>query len=66
MLPSGTTIYTDVDVLDGASYSYRVQTLDPDGNNSDFTITPGAVRTLPSPPQPTVCDGPGAHQPETR
>jgi hypothetical protein len=52
VLPAGTTIYTDTDVLDDTSYAYRVQVLDSAGNDSDFTTTPASGRSLPALPQP--------------
>jgi hypothetical protein len=52
VLPAGTTIYTDTDVLDDTSYAYRVQVLDSAGNDSDFTTTAASGRSLPPLPQP--------------
>jgi Peptidase family C25/Concanavalin A-like lectin/glucanases superfamily/PQQ-like domain len=55
-LPPGTTIYTDTDVTQGASYAYRVQALDAGGKDSDFTTMGGEVRTLPAPPPAPTLD----------
>jgi hypothetical protein len=56
VLPPDTTIYTDTEALKGASYNYRVQTLDPAGHDSEFTVTPNAVRALPAPPPAPTLD----------
>ncbi|MBM4461678.1 MAG: fibronectin type III domain-containing protein, partial [Chloroflexi bacterium] len=52
VLPTGTAIYTDTDVLEDASYAYRVQALDSAGNDSDCTTTAVSGRSLPALPQP--------------
>jgi hypothetical protein len=50
ILPPGTTVYTDTNILPNTSYAYRAQVLDSEGNDSDFTITLVNVQSLPSVP----------------
>ena len=50
ILPPGTTVYTDTDVMPNTSYAYRAQVLDSEGNDSDFVSTLVDVHSLPAPP----------------
>jgi hypothetical protein len=50
ILPPGTTVYTDTDVVPNTSYAYRAQVLDSEGNDSDFVSTLVDVHSLPATP----------------
>lgn len=50
ILPYGTTTYDDDSVQDGTLYDYRIQVLDAQGKDSDFTTLPEPVQSLPTPP----------------
>jgi hypothetical protein len=50
VLSPETTAYTDTGVLDDTPYLYRLQALDEDGNDSDFTTAKAEVQSLPAPP----------------
>jgi len=50
ILPPGTTVYTDTDILPNTNYAYRAQVLDSEGNDSDFVSTLVDVHSLPAPP----------------
>jgi hypothetical protein len=55
ILPPETTAYTDTDVLDDTAYLYRLQALNEEGNDSDFTTALVEVQSLPAwPGAPTL------------
>jgi hypothetical protein len=49
-LPPGTTSYEDTSVQEGLLYDYRIQTLDAQGNDSDFTPLSAPLDSLPATP----------------
>jgi Peptidase family C25/Concanavalin A-like lectin/glucanases superfamily/Fibronectin type III domain/PQQ-like domain len=49
-LPVGTTSYVDTSVQEGVLYDYRIQTLDAQGNDSDFTPLSAPLDSLPATP----------------
>jgi hypothetical protein len=53
-LPNGTTTYDDDSVQDGILYDYRIQVLDSQGKDSDFTTLAEPVQSLPTPPAAPV------------
>jgi hypothetical protein len=50
VVPLDTGIYTDTRAADNSWYAYRVQRLDPSGEDSDFTQALAPVRSLPASP----------------
>jgi len=55
ILPEETEVYTDTQVLDNASYAYRVQLLSSDGNDSDFGYLLMSIQSPPKlPGAPTL------------
>ena len=55
ILPPGTEVFTDTDILAHTSYAYRAQNITSDGENSDFTTTPEIVQSYPDlPTAPTL------------
>ncbi len=57
VLPPGTDVFSDSNVLDNTSYAYRVQVLDSQGNDSEFTETQQPVQSLPAVPAAPVLAG---------
>ncbi len=53
-LPYGSTTFDDDSVQPGMVYDYRIQVLDAQGNNSDYTILAAPVQSLPLPPVPAT------------
>jgi hypothetical protein len=55
LLPPGTEVFTDTNVMADMTYAYRAQNLMSDGQNSDFQTGDGAIQTLPAlPTAPTL------------
>lgn len=54
ILPPGTTIYSDTNVMADVEYVYRAQILDAEGNDSEFTESGQSVQSLPALPQAPV------------
>jgi len=50
VVPGDTFVITDTKIVDNAHYAYRVQRLDPEGNDSDFTQALTDERSLPALP----------------
>jgi hypothetical protein len=55
VLSPETGVYTDTGVLEDTGYAYRIQVLDSEGDDSDFTSTMAGVQSLPAlPSAPTL------------
>ncbi len=51
ILPEGTEAYTDTNVLHNADYAYRLQVLNSDGNDSDFSYSQMDFHSPPALPE---------------